>query len=106
MGDFPTLPAIMDAVEIEYDLPRGTLTTPLTFRRIHEAPQLGMYLARTMPPNNRAKRSLTEIGRAMGSRDHTTILNGIERTTERLVDDVDFQKTVARIRTGLCEPVT
>lgn len=47
--------------------------------------QLAAFLCREL-----TSRSLPEIGRRLGGKDHTTILHAIKRTGERITSDMDF----------------
>lgn len=54
-------------------------------RRAHaHARHVAMYVARKL-----TTKSYAEIGRAIGDRDHTTIMNGVIRVHNRLIDDGD-----------------
>jgi chromosomal replication initiator protein len=46
---------------------------------------------------------LTEIGKAFGGRDHSTVIHSLERVQETIHHNPDFQKRVARIRHSLEE---
>jgi chromosomal replication initiation ATPase DnaA len=104
MGDFPTLPAILDGVETDYAMSHETMLGHGRTPHIAEGRHVAMYLARTLPMNNRT-RSYPVIGHGM-ERHHTSVIHGVAHITERLIDDAELRKTVTRIRTGLCEPVT
>lgn len=54
---------------------------------------IAMYLCKEM-----TNKSLPDIGRRFGGRDHTTVLNAINRITARLLDDEEFAQFVNRIR--------
>lgn len=58
--------------------------------------QVAMYLATKM-----THRSLPEIGRAIGGRDHTTCLHGRDRIARLLETDSELRADVAAIREGL-----
>lgn len=60
--------------------------------RLVRARHVAMYIAR-----RHTTRSLPEIGRIMGGRDHTTIMHGAHRITERLEGDEELQADVAAI---------
>jgi chromosomal replication initiator protein len=54
---------------------------------------IAMYLCKEL-----TNKSLLDIGRRFGGRDHTTVLNAINRITARLLDDEEFAQFVNRIR--------
>jgi chromosomal replication initiation ATPase DnaA len=57
---------------------------------------LAMYLCKEL-----TDKSLLDIGRRFGGRDHTTVLNAINRITARLLDDEEFAQFVNRIRESI-----
>jgi hypothetical protein len=57
---------------------------------------LAMYLCKEL-----TNKSLPDIGRRFGGRDHTTVLNAVNRITARLLDDAEFVLFVNRIREGI-----
>jgi chromosomal replication initiator protein len=71
---------ILRVVTKHYGVNRGDLLSSRRNRSIVRPRQVGMYLAKTM-----TSRSLPEIGRRFGGRDHTTVLHAI-RKIETLVD--------------------
>ena len=64
--------------------------------------QVAMYLV-----NELTGRSLPDIGRSFGGRDHTTILHGVRVTAKRMASDPELNARVARLRerieVALCE---
>jgi hypothetical protein len=63
---------------------------------------VAMYLARHM-----TTRSLPEVGRLLGGKDHTTVLHGVGRITERLPDEPALAADVTELRRRIAagEPV-
>lgn len=57
---------------------------------------VAMYLARELTP-----RSYTELGRAFGGRDHTTVLHAVNGIERRLEADGDLAQHIAQIRDAL-----
>jgi chromosomal replication initiator protein len=55
--------------------------------------QIAMYLCREM-----TNKSLPDIGRRFGGRDHTTVLHAVNKVTGRMIDDPDFARLVNSIR--------
>ena len=51
-----------------------------------------MYLARQL-----THASLSEVGRAFGGKDHTTVLHGVEKIQQMLQEDPKFKKTIDSI---------
>ena len=52
-----------------------------------------MYLAKQL-----TSRSLPEIGRKFGNRDHTTVMHAVSRITELMERDVAFAEDVELLR--------
>lgn len=85
-------PSIKDIIAIVAKFYRVTVLDILSSRRTAQIVyprQVAAYLCKTLTP-----RSLPEIGRRMGDRDHTTILHAVRKierllgTDERLADEV------------------
>lgn len=57
---------------------------------------IAMYLAK-----NLTLRSLPEIGRQMGGRDHTTILHGVRKVTNRLEKQPELAAEIEQIKRRL-----
>lgn len=68
---------IQRAVSKHYNVPRADLVSARRTRTIVRPRQIAMYLAKVMTP-----RSLPEIGRHFGGRDHTTVLHAVRKIEE------------------------
>lgn len=85
--------AIADIVQVVAEHYR---VTPIDIRshrrtaRVVAPRQIAMYLAARL-----TERSLPEIGCAIGDRDHTTVLYGVNRVEARLAGDRELVETVA-----------
>ena len=55
--------------------------------------QVAMYLAKLLTP-----RSLPEIGRKFGGRDHTTVMHAVRRVEELRASDASFAEDVELLR--------
>ena len=62
-------------------------------RTLAHARQVAMYLAKQL-----TSRSLPEIGRKFGNRDHTTVMHAVSRVTELMEQDSDFAERVELLR--------
>lgn len=58
--------------------------------------QVAMYLAKEL-----TARSLPEIGRRFGGRDHTTVLYAVRKIAKRCIADAEFAGKVATLRSEL-----
>lgn len=86
-----TVEEIQRKVADHYNIRLSDLIGPKRLRTIARPRQVAMYLAKHM-----TTRSLPEIGRRFGGRDHTTILHGVRKVEElrasdsQLAEDLDL----------------
>jgi chromosomal replication initiator protein len=86
-----TIDEIQRKVAEHYNVRLADLIGPKRLRTIARPRQVAMYLAKQM-----TTRSLPEIGRRFGGRDHTTIMHGVRKieelmtTDSQLVDDIQM----------------
>ncbi len=86
-----TLEEIMRKVGEHYGLRISDLVGPRRSRAIARPRQVAMYLAKAM-----TSKSLPDIGRAFGGRDHTTVLHAVRRiealraADARIADDLEY----------------
>ncbi|WP_413814190.1 chromosomal replication initiator protein DnaA [Aureimonas sp. Leaf427] len=74
---------ILKFVSRHYNVSKTDILSARRTRTIVRPRQIAMYLAKTMTP-----RSLPEIGRRFGGRDHTTVLHAVRKIEgERLADE-------------------
>jgi chromosomal replication initiator protein len=69
---------------------RTDLLSPRRARSIVMPRQVGMYLAKKM-----TSRSLPEIGRRFGGRDHSTVLHAVRKIDDQIKTDDRLAKEVA-----------
>jgi hypothetical protein len=84
------------------DVTSGEITGPRRQKQIIVPRHLAMYLTKELLPS----KSLPEIGRLFGGRDHTTALHACRKTKVRLARDVDLAKIYELIRAELIEAKT
>ncbi|HAQ46692.1 MAG TPA: chromosomal replication initiator protein DnaA, partial [Rhodobacter sp.] len=78
-----------------YSIRLSDMIGPKRLRTIARPRQVAMYLAKQLTP-----RSLPEIGRRFGGRDHTTIIHGVRKIEElmsidsQLSDDLQILKRI------------
>ncbi len=88
-----TVEEIQRKVAEHYNIRLSDMIGPKRLRTIARPRQIAMYLAKQM-----TTRSLPEIGRRFGGRDHTTILHGVRKVEElrasdsQLAEDLDLLK--------------
>ncbi len=92
----PTIRAILDATAAHYGLTRTDLLSFRRERAVTRPRQIAMYLAKCL-----TTRSLPEIGRQIGGRDHTTVLYGVERIEAFAATDATIAEAIADISARL-----
>lgn len=89
---------ILRVVMKHFGVNRGDLLSSRRNRSIVRPRQIGMYLAKTM-----TARSLPEIGRRFGGRDHTTVLHAIRKIESLLQEDGGLKEEVEVLKRLLKE---
>jgi chromosomal replication initiator protein len=92
----PPPEAIIDAVADYFGLPPQRLAGQARDRHLVHARHIAMYLLRTD-----GARPLTEIGKILGKRDHTTVMHGTEKIERALATDPELRGELAAIRAQL-----
>ena len=93
---YPTIRSIVAATAAHFGVPVIDLMSQRRHKSVVRPRQIAMYLARVITP-----RSLPDIGRNMGGRDHTTILHAFHKITG-LIDAGDpIADDIAAIRAKL-----
>ncbi len=80
---------ILRVVTKHFGVNRSDLLSSRRNRSIVRPRQIGMYLAKSL-----TARSLPEIGRRFGGRDHTTVLHAIRKVDELIADDSALREDV------------
>lgn len=88
-----TVEDIQRKVAEHYGIRLSDLVGPKRSRTIARPRQVAMYLAKTL-----TTRSLPDIGRRFGGRDHTTILHGIRKVEELIASDSQLAEDVDLLR--------
>lgn len=73
---------IQKVVAVHFNVSKADLLSSRRTRTIVRPRQIAMYLSKTLTP-----RSLPEIGRRFGGRDHTTVLHAVRKVEELMRDD-------------------
>ncbi|MCB8838407.1 chromosomal replication initiator protein DnaA [Aurantimonas sp. VKM B-3413] len=84
---------ILKFVSRHYNVTRTDLLSARRTKTIVRPRQIAMYLAKTMTP-----RSLPEIGRRFGGRDHTTVLHAVRKIEGERAKDEKFSEELDIIR--------
>jgi len=79
-----------------FALPPQQLAGKARDKHLVHARHIAMYLLRAD-----AARPLTEIGRLLGKRDHTTVMHGTEKVEREMYTDPGLRSEIAEIRAQL-----
>lgn len=83
---------ILREIGRHFSVAKADLLSPRRARSIVRPRQIGMYLAKQL-----TTRSLPEIGRRFGGRDHSTVLHAIRKVNELMANDEDLVKEVSEL---------
>jgi chromosomal replication initiator protein len=84
---------IQRKVAEHYNLRLTDMVSARRARNVARPRQVAMYLAKQL-----TQRSLPEIGRRFGNRDHTTVMHAVSRVSELIAQDASFAEDVALLR--------
>ena len=91
-----TIEEIQRRVSEHYNIRLSDMIGPKRVRTIARPRQVAMYLAKQL-----TSRSLPEIGRRFGGRDHTTVMHGVKRIEELRNSDHQIDEDIELLRRGL-----
>ena len=91
-----TVEEIQRKVSEHYNIRLSDMIGPKRLRTFARPRQIAMYLAKTM-----TNRSLPEIGRRFGGRDHTTVMHGVKRIEELKIIDSQIADDLELLRRAL-----
>lgn len=94
----PTIRSILEAVSQRYEIPVSDIVSRRRTQNVARPRQIAMYLARHLTP-----RSLPEIGRHIGQRDHTTILSGLRKIDRLRAANPEFNAELSEL-TAILKP--
>jgi len=89
---------ILKAVSRHYKVPRNELLSARRSRDVVRPRQIAMYLAKAL-----TARSLPEIGRRFGGRDHTTVLHSVRKVEQMIKDDMELGQEIELLKRMLEE---
>jgi chromosomal replication initiator protein len=84
---------IQKRVAEHYNIRLADMSSARRARNVARPRQVAMYLAKQL-----TQRSLPEIGRRFGNRDHTTVMHAVSRIAELMQQDAGFAEDVALLR--------
>lgn len=88
-----TIDDIQRRVAEHYRLKLNDLVSPRRAREVARPRQVAMYLAKQLTP-----RSLPEIGRRFGGRDHTTVMHAVKRIEELRAQDHELDRDIQHLK--------
>lgn len=91
-----TVDKIQRAVAEEFGITLNDMTSKRRARDIARPRQVAMYLCKKL-----TKRSLPDIGRRFGGRDHTTVMHAVKRIDSLRADDSVFDGRIVAVETAL-----
>jgi chromosomal replication initiator protein len=89
---------ILKMVSRHYKVPRNELLSARRSRDVVRPRQIAMFLAKAL-----TSRSLPEIGRRFGGRDHTTVLHSVRKVEQMIKDDVELAQEIELLKRMLEE---
>lgn len=92
----PTMADIQSCVAHHFGIPALEMKSARRSRSIARPRQIAMYLAREL-----TMRSLPDIGRHFGNRDHTTVIHAIKQIERLRLIDADLDADVQTLSRGL-----
>jgi chromosomal replication initiator protein len=87
---------ILRIVSRHYAVPKAEILSDRRHRSVVRPRQVGMYLAKQL-----TSRSLPEIGRRFGNRDHTTVLHAIRKIDRELSGDQRLKDEIEELKRQL-----
>ena len=84
---------IQRRVAEHYKIRLSDMASPRRARAVARPRQVAMYLAKQL-----TSRSLPEIGKKFGDRDHTTVMHAVKRVAELMTRDAAFAEDVEVLR--------
>lgn len=100
LGDLkpPTIDQVKRAVMQVFDVTKTDLESARRSRSIAYPRQIAMYLCR-----KKTTRSLPQIGRYFGNRDHTTVLYAVRKLEDLIRKDASLSSDVERVELAIAE---
>jgi chromosomal replication initiator protein len=88
-----TIEEIQKRVAEHYSIRLADMHSPRRARAVARPRQVAMYLAKQL-----TSRSLPEIGRKFGGRDHTTVMHAVRKIEELRASDQSFSEDIELLR--------
>ena len=88
-----TIEEIQKKVADHYNIRLTDMHSPRRSRSVARPRQVAMYLAKSI-----TSRSLPEIGRKFGGRDHTTVMHAVKKIEELKQEDINFNEDIELLK--------
>ncbi len=89
---------ILKIVSRHFKIAKNEILSPRRSRDVVRPRQIAMYLAKSL-----TSRSLPEIGRRFGGRDHTTVLHSVRKVQQLMKDDGNLEQEIELLKRMLEE---
>ncbi|WP_303976760.1 chromosomal replication initiator protein DnaA [Dongia mobilis] len=84
-----TIEEIQRRVAEHYNIKLADMSSPRRARQVSRPRQIAMYLAKQL-----TTKSLPDIGRSFGGRDHTTVMHAVKKVEELAAGDISFSEDI------------
>lgn len=84
-----TIEDIQKKVAERYNIKVSDMSSSRRLRIVARPRQIAMYLSKILTP-----KSLADIGKKFGNKDHTTVMHGVKKVEELAVQDREFQEEI------------
>ncbi len=84
-----TIEEIQRRVAEHYNIKLADMSSPRRARQVSRPRQIAMYLAKQL-----TTKSLPDIGRSFGGRDHTTVMHAVKKVEELASGDISFAEDI------------
>jgi chromosomal replication initiator protein len=84
-----TIDEIQRKVSERYNIKLADMSSDKRLRSVARPRQVAMYLAKTLTP-----KSLTDIGKKFGKKDHTTVIHAVRKIEELCTTDLELQDEI------------
>ncbi|MCC8467338.1 MAG: chromosomal replication initiator protein DnaA [Rickettsia endosymbiont of Eriopis connexa] len=84
-----TVEDIQKKVASRYNIKLSDMSSSRRLREVARPRQIAMYLSKTLTP-----KSLADIGKKFGKKDHTTVMHAIKKVEELLENDIELREEI------------
>ncbi|KJV78710.1 helix-turn-helix domain-containing protein, partial [Rickettsia rhipicephali] len=80
---------IQKRVASRYNIKLSDMSSSRRLREVARPRQIAMYLSKALTP-----KSLADIGKKFGKKDHTTVMHAIKKVEELLENDIELREEI------------